>query len=242
MNLVREAVLLAGGQGARLGSVGVPKPLVDVGDGRSLLRVAIEQLRSAGVCRVTIAVCHRAGEIIDAIGDGSALGVHVDYIHERKSLGTAGAIALAPVGSRPFFVANCDVVTDLALDMVVRTHRRLRSELTICAQRIERQSEFGVLMVDEPYADGARLHTIMEKPREVQFLNMGIYLLEPAVIDLIPRGRRFDMNELIQRLLERGRTVATHAHDGAWVDAGVPARLEALRRQRINERECEKIS
>jgi mannose-1-phosphate guanylyltransferase len=214
-----RAVVMAGGRGDRLASMGadVPKALLPVGDGLRLIDLVFDQLRTAGIDRVTLALCHRADEVTAAVHDGTH-GFDLDIVVEPEPLGTAGALALVAPAST-CLVVNCDVITDLALTDLAATHRAARNDLTIAAHRSRSRSEFGVLEVDDPDAARARLTAWVEKPEQVQLRNMGIYVLEPAVAALLDGGPT-GMDVLVQRSLDAGLRAGVHAWDGAWLDAG----------------------
>src|SRR4051794_41289981 len=99
----RRAIIMAGGEGARLRpyTAILPKPLMPVGD-RPVLDIVIRQLRAAGFGRATIATGYLA-ELIEAFfRDGEAYGVAIDYYREREPLGTVGALALIDGLDAPF--------------------------------------------------------------------------------------------------------------------------------------------
>jgi NDP-sugar pyrophosphorylase family protein len=82
-------------------------------------------------------------------------------------------------------------------------------------RRYETEIPYGVIDGDGPYVRGLR-----EKPKLQFLVNAGIYILEPRVFDLIPAGTRFDMTDLVQRLLELGRRVANFPIMEYWLDIG----------------------
>ncbi len=51
-------------------------------------------------------------------------------------------------------------------------------------------------------------------------VSMGIYVMEPEVVDLIPEGRAFDFPDLVHRLLDDGHQVGAYEFDGMWFDIG----------------------
>jgi NDP-sugar pyrophosphorylase family protein len=210
---------MAGGRGDRLARAGaeLPKALLPLGDGSRLVDVVFEQLREARVEHVTLALCHRAEEVAAAIDEG-ALGFDLDMVIEPEPLGTAGALALVAPAST-VLVVNCDVVTGLALSSLAATHRADGNDLTMAAHRNHVRSEFGVLEVDDPDATTSRLVSWDEKPERVQLRNMGLYVVEPAVVGLLD-GAPTGMDVLVARALDSGRRVGVHAWEGDWIDAG----------------------
>ncbi len=143
----------------------------------------------------------------------------VDYFREDTPLGTVGALAhieKSPI--EPFVVMNGDVLSDLSFSELLSTHRRSGGELTIASYRRRVRDEFGILETD----GGDRLVDYHEKPEHEYLVSMGIYVVAPSVVELIPPGRKMEFPDLVQALLDAGRGVTTHNHAGYWLDLGRP--------------------
>jgi NDP-sugar pyrophosphorylase family protein len=112
-------------------------------------------------------------------------------------------------------VINGDVLTGAPLDAMLDFHRAYHADLTIGVRKYDVQVPFGVV-------ECADVHVtrLQEKPSLSFFINAGTYLLEPAVCDHIPSGQRFDMTELIQRLIEAGKVVVSFPIMEYWLDMG----------------------
>ena len=215
-----QAVVLAGGKGTRLSpfTYVLPKPLLPL-DQRPILDIVLTRLVKEGCARATLAVGHLGHLIETYCGDGERWGVEIDYFHETEPLGTVGA--LAQIGTLPesaFVVMNGDVLSDLSFIDLLEAHRGTGAELTIAAFRRTVRDELGIIEVD---GDG-RVAEYREKPEHEYLVSMGIYVLEPSVVELISPGQRMDFPELVQRLLDRGRHVHTHIHSDYWLDLGRP--------------------
>jgi dTDP-glucose pyrophosphorylase len=213
-----RAVIMAGGQGTRLRPYTdqVPKPLIRVG-GRPLLEILIERLRQSGVLEMTVALHHKSGMIREHLGDGARLGVRVDYVEEPEPLGTMGALTLVAGGfAGPFFVVNGDILTKCDFRHMWESHRgRREAAMTVGVSLHQVEIPYGEFTL----RDG-RVTTIEEKPRKEFPINAGIYVIEPAVVELIPRGEYFDATDLIRLLLGRGRAVHAHVIREYWLDVG----------------------
>ncbi|MCB2103000.1 MAG: nucleotidyltransferase family protein [Rhodobacterales bacterium] len=211
-----RAVVMAGGFGVRLRPLtdDTPKPLLPVGDKPVIERI-VEQLRESGVRHVNITTHYHADKIRDHFGDGRDFGVRVQYTHEEEPLGTAGALALMERGTDPLLVVNGDILTAVDFRAMLDFHREHEAVLTVGVRRYEVPVPFGVVE-----ADGARVTALTEKPVLSHFVNAGIYLLEPDVLDALPPGDKLDMTDLIQRLLDAGRMVASFPIHEYWVDIG----------------------
>lgn len=214
-----RAMIMAGGYGTRLRPLteATPKPMLPVGD-RPLLELTIERLRAAGIRHVGVATHYLAERITQHFGDGSAFGVEISYFPEEQPLGTAGALRALPDDGEPLLVLNGDVLTGVNFARMLAFHRECGAELTMGVREHVMEVPYGV--VD---CAGSRVLGIREKPRQRHLVNAGIYLLEPGVRRLVPDDLRFDMPDLIGRLLEAGRSVAAFPILEYWLDIGRPA-------------------
>ncbi len=211
-----SAVIMAGGYGKRLLPLTeqVPKPMLPVGD-RPLLELTIQQLRRSGIRDISLTTHYLPDSIVQYFGDGSAFGVRLSYLKEDIPLGTAGGIKLMKRIQNPFIVINGDIITGVPFQEMLNFHRKHHASLTVGVRKYEVEVPFGVVDLDE-----VRVNYIREKPSFSFFINAGAYLLEPEVCDFIPADRRFDMTDLIQRLIEAGKIVVSFPIMEYWLDIG----------------------
>jgi dTDP-glucose pyrophosphorylase/(2Fe-2S) ferredoxin len=213
-----RAVIMAGGAGARLRPLteDTPKPMLPIGD-RPLMEIIIDQLRAAGIRRVAVTTHHKPEKISEHFGDGRDFGVDLQYVAEDRPLGTAGGLGLLDRPTDTTLVMNGDILTQVDLRAMLEFHRTHAAELTLAVRQFDLQIPYGIVE-----CDGPSVRRLNEKPVMGVLLNAGIYLLEPSVYDLIPDGQRFDMTDLIQRLLEAGRSVVSFPVREYWLDIGHP--------------------
>lgn len=214
--LAVAAVVMAGGFGTRLLPLtsDMPKPMLPLGD-RPLLERTIERLRDAGIRRVNVTTHYLPEKITGHFGDGKAFGVEIDYVTEDRPLGTAGGLGLLAETNEPLLVMNGDILCTVDFRDLVAYHRKNQADITVCVRKHDVQIPYGVVE-----CDGPRLVRLKEKPSVSVLVNAGIYLLEPSVRRFIPPGERFDMTDLIDRLLKARRPVATYLIVGYWLDVG----------------------
>jgi len=214
-----QAVIMAGGGGTRLRPLteNVPKPMLPVND-RPLMELIIEQLSQAGIRQVNVTTHYKGQQIVDHFGDGQDFGVELNYINEDRPLGTAGALGLMKTPQEPVLVINGDVLTQLNFRAMFDYHREHQADLTVAVRKYDLNVPYGVIE-----SDGAFVRGLVEKPLLSFFVNAGIYLLEPSVHRYIPHGQRFDMTDLIQRLLEEERPVVSFPVVEYWLDIGLHA-------------------
>lgn len=217
-----QAVIMAGGYGKRLRphTKETPKPMLSVG-GRPLMEWMIEQLRKAGIRQINVTTCYKRGRIAGYFGDGSRFGVKLNYVDEDHPLGTAGALGLLERSNQPLLVVNGDIFTQISFQAMLNYHREHEADLTVAVRKYDLKVPYGVIE-----GSGAFVRELVEKPSHSFFVNAGIYLLEPSVCHYVPNNQRFDMTDLIQRLLDEKRPVASFPMVEYWVDIGEPADYE----------------
>ena len=223
-----KAVVFAGGEGARLlpyTSV-LPKPLLPVG-ARPVLEIIIGQLRDAGITEVVLATGYLSSLIETYFGDGSSFGVHITYNREKTQLGTVGALADVPELDDTFIMMNGDVLASPLYRDLVEAHRASGAAATIATKMQVVPIDYGVLRLGDPVSRLRRIQGIDEKPNYSFPVSMGIYAVEPRVTRFVEAGRRMDLPDLVERLLEEGETVAAYEHAGYWQDIGRLHDLEA---------------
>jgi NDP-sugar pyrophosphorylase family protein len=219
-----RAVILAGGRGTRLApytSV-LPKPLMPVGD-RAILELVVDQLESCGITDITFSVGYLS-HLIRAVFDNRDNGsVDIRYVHEQHALGTAGPLRLVEGLDDTFVVMNGDVLTTLDYRDLVRYHREHGNALTIATRERAIKMDYGVLHLDgkiDPTGTLRRIVAYEEKPEILSTVSMGIYVLEPEVLELVPAEGPFDVPDLVQAALGRGLPCGAYRYDGLWFDIG----------------------
>jgi len=211
-----QAMVMAGGYGTRLRPLTdeLPKPMLPVGD-RPLLEIIVGRLREAGIRQVNVATHYKSEVIADHFKDGQEFGVDIRYVKEDQPLGTAGALSLLEESNEPLLVINGDILTRVDFRAMLSFHREHEADLTVAVRQYEFRVPYGVIDTD-----GVAVTGISEKPMVRQFINAGIYLLNPSIRRLIPNGQHYDIPELIERLLQEGRPVVCFPIREYWLDIG----------------------
>jgi len=219
-----HAVIMAGGRGTRLApyTTVLPKPLMPLSD-RPILDVLLRQLVRDGVNRVTISVSPLSGLIETWIRHHGNYGVPVDFVYENSPLGTAGALRNVERSDDTFLALNGDVLTMLDFSRLVARNAESGAIATMATNRRVVDIEYGVVHTD----GGGRVARLEEKPRLTYLVSMGIYAMQPAIVDLIEPDERIDFPDLLLRAIAAGHAVDTLEYDGYWRDIGNPLDYEA---------------
>jgi mannose-1-phosphate guanylyltransferase len=222
-----EAILLVGGLGTRLRPLtdSLPKPMLPVA-GVPLVVHQIARARAAGVDHVVLATSYRAEVFADALGDGSRLGVRIDYAVEDEPLGTGGAIrnAVAYLHSAPddpVLVFNGDVIDGHDIRAQVVAHADTGADATLYLTTVDDARAYGCVPTDA----AGRVTAFLEKMPEpvTNQINAGCYVFRREVIDAIPTGRPVSVErETFPGLLDASALVLGVVDDAYWRDLGTP--------------------
>ncbi|GGU34084.1 sugar phosphate nucleotidyltransferase [Streptomyces lavendofoliae] len=225
-----EAILLVGGKGTRLRpmTVNTPKPMVPAA-GVPFLTHQLARARAAGVEHIVLATSYLAEVFEPYFGDGSSLGLHIEYVTEREPLGTGGAIRnvasrLRSGPDEPVLIFNGDILTGLDIRALVDTHETSGADVSLHLTRVEDPRAFGLVPTD---ATG-RVTAFLEKPQTPEEIvtdqiNAGAYVFRRSVIDTIPAGRPVSVErETFPGLLAAGAHLQGMVDSTYWLDLGTP--------------------
>lgn len=225
-----EAILLVGGKGTRLRplTVNTPKPMVPAA-GVPFLTHQLARARAAGVDHVVLATSYLAEVFEPHFGDGSALGLRLEYVTEKEPLGTGGAIRnvadrLDSAPGDPVLIFNGDILTGLDIAALVATHRSARADVSLHLTRVADPRAFGLVPTD----DDGRVTAFLEKPESPEDIvtdqiNAGAYCFNRSVIDSIPVGRPVSVErETFPGLLADGAHLQGMVDSTYWLDLGTP--------------------
>ncbi|MEO7658654.1 MAG: NDP-sugar synthase [Pyrinomonadaceae bacterium] len=225
-----QALILAGGKGTRLRPLTVytPKPIVPLLN-RPFLLYQIEILARAGITEIVLSLSYQPDKIESLLGDGSDFGVKLRYVTEPSPMGTGGAYKFAAEAIRETTVVfNGDILTDIDISSVIAFHEELKSESTLVLAPVEDPSAYGLVETDTEN----RVMRFLEKPkpediakRSINTINAGIYVLEPSILDIIPKNENcsFEYNVFPSILAKQKRFYAYVMKENYWRDLGNPA-------------------
>jgi len=219
-----KAVVMAGGEGSRLRPLTSrrPKPLAPIAN-KPVMHHIVELLGRHGITEIVSTLHYLADEIETYFGDGSAMGVAMQYVVEDTPLGTAGAVKMAEAQLRDdtFIIISGDAMTDVDLSALIEAHRNAGNAATIALWRVSNPLEFGVVITD----DDGRITRFLEKPSWGEVFSdtiiTGIYVLEPEIFAYMEPGRNYDFSkDIFPLLLRDGRRLGGHVISDYWADVG----------------------
>lgn len=210
-------IIMAGGLGMRLRPLtdDCPKPMLKIG-GKPLLETILDEFIRQGFVRFCLSVNYKSEDIAKYFGDGSRWGVALEYIYEQSPMGTAGSLSLFhQKTNKPIIVINGDILTKLSFEQLLSFHESHKACATVAVTAYDFKVEYGVVRIDRDILVGFE-----EKPVFENFINAGIYVVNPEVLSTIPEKTNFDMNQLLEELLRQEQKVCAFPIREYWIDIG----------------------
>ena len=226
LKLPEKAVILVGGKGTRLHplTLNTPKCMLDV-NGKSVCEHLFDMFKKYGIRDMIMCVGHLRHKVKEYYGDGSRFGVKIVYVDEEEPLGTAGPLRLAKQHLHDsFIVTNGDELKNINIPRMFRLHKRKDALATIALTTVPDPSHYGVARLS-----GSRIIEFLEKPKlgtePSNLINSGFYIMEPAVIDLIPAGYSMLEKDIFPKLALQHR-LRGFPFAGQWFDIGTHERYD----------------
>lgn len=220
-----DAVVLVGGKGTRLRplTLSAPKPMLPTA-GLPFLTHLLSRIAAAGIEHVILGTSYKPAVFEAEFGDGSALGLQIEYVTEEHPLGTGGGIAnvAGKLRNDTAMVFNGDVLSGADLAHLLDFHRSNRADVTLQLVRVGDPRAFGCVPTDEEDRVVAFLEKTEDPPTDQ--INAGCYVFERNVIDRIPQGREVSVErEVFPALLADGDCkIYGYVDASYWRDMGTP--------------------
>lgn len=224
-----KAFVLAGGKGTRLGELtkAVQKTMIDV-RGKPVLQHQIEFLKRNGIDDIVLSIGYLGDQVRGFFGNGDKFGVRIEYVSESEPLGTAGPLRLAKdILKETFVMINGDTLIDADVQEVVSFHKSKKADATIMLIESDETKTRGIVRMD-----GDMIREFVEKPEKDtrSLINGGMYVLEPSVIDMVPKGFSMMETDIFPKLAAEGRLVGW-AGTVRILDMGTPERLDKANKE-----------
>ncbi len=212
---MKQAIILAAGEGQRLRPFTVNKPKVMLSiAGKPILGYVIESLAQNGIRNIVLVVGYRKEQIFDYIGSGQQSGVNITYITQEKQLGTAHALAQAKgVTENEFMVLPGDNLIEadtIAQFVAVKPN-------TVLVKRVNNPARYGVVTIDNNI-----VKAIVEKPKEAEnnLVNTGIYAFTTEIFSFVEA--ELDIPDVLNKMIAQGYPIKPQETGGAWLDVVYP--------------------
>lgn len=219
-------VIMAGGKGTRLYpyTMVLPKPLIPIGDIPILERI-INSFERYGVDNFYLTVNYKKN-MIRSYFDDIEPDYKINYIEEDEPLGTCGGLSLIDEEfDKALFVTNCDILINCNLSDVYKQHISSGNDVTIVSSIRNEVVPYGVIRISE----GGGVCSMEEKPTYSYFINTGMYVINPGLIELIPKGTMFHMTQLVDKCMEAGMKVGIYpVPEDAFLDMGEVEKMKMM--------------
>ena len=214
-----DAVIMAGGRGQRLSPLTdtIPKPLLKVGD-KSIIQHNIDRLTFFGIDDYWISLNYLGDMIKQQIGFGTEKNIKINYITEKKPLGTLGAISnINEFKHDHILVTNSDVLTNLDYEDFYLQFLNNNADMAVVTIPYEVKIPYAVLETKN-----SNILSLKEKPTYTYYSNAGIYLIKRTLLKFIPEGVFYNTTDLIETLIANNKKVFSYPMLGYWLDIGNP--------------------
>ena len=213
-----KAIILAGGLGTRLQpyTTFIPKPMLPLGE-KPLLEHLIEWIRKNGVKEIVICVSYLRKTIEDYFEDGKRFGVKIEYAATNKPLATAGQLKTAEKFIDGTFVCLYgDSIYNFSLRNMIIQHKKSKSNVTMSLYDYKFNLKYGVINTK----NNGQVTSWNEKPEFSAKINIGCYIMEPEVLQLIPKNKPYGMDSVIRKILAKKKKVSSVISKKGFIDIG----------------------
>ena len=218
-DIMPDAILLAGGLGARLGNLTkkTPKPLLKI-NGKHIIDHCIDKLEDANVKKIYVSLNYLGDKIEKYLAKRNNKAEIITFFEEKK-LGTIGPLSLIKKKiNSSVIVMNSDLVTNLSIQSMVSFHKSEKLDASIAATLFETEIPYGVLK----YNEIGKLNSIEEKPKIKSLVAAGVYILNKNIINILKKNVPLDMPKLIDTSIEKKYNVGVFPIHETWKDIGQP--------------------
>jgi len=226
-NLKIPVVIMSGGIGSRLKPVTtkIPKALVTIKK-IPMLSLVINNIQKHGFNNFTLTTFYKNRLIKNYYKNGKNLNVNIDYITEKKPLGTAGSLSLLKnkIKEKNFLLTNCDVLSEINYRSLLDFHIKNKADLTMAVKKYVTENQYG-----EINTKGIRVKNIIEKPKKNIIINSGIYVVKKNCIKYLKHNHYTDMNEFITQLIKKKKKVIAFPFYENWFDLGTKEQLKIFK-------------
>jgi len=212
---MKQAVILAAGEGQRLRPFTVTKPKVMLSiAGKPILQYVVESLAQNGIRNIVLVVGYKKEQVFDYLGSGERFDVDITYVTQERQLGTAHALAQAKaIVENEFLVLPGDNLIEAD---TIAQFAAIKPE-AVLVKRVDNPLRYGVVIIDQ-----GMVKNIVEKPKEAKsnIINTGIYAFTTEIFSFIEA--ELDIPDALNNMLAQGKPINAQETDGTWLDVVYP--------------------
>jgi len=212
-----DVLLMAGGEGQRLRPLTekTPKPMLKLGS-KPILEHNINRLKNFGIQNIHISIKYLGEQISNYFGNGKNLDLKINYIRERKPLGTIGAAGkIKKFNHEYLLLMNTDLITNIDLESFYLYAKKHNADIAVASIPYE---------INVPYAifetKGPSIKSLKEKPSFTYFSNAGIYLIKNELLKYIPNNKKFHATQLLELAIKKKKKLIYYKVLDYWLDMG----------------------
>ena len=212
-----KAVIIAGGLGTRLRPLtnNTPKPMLPIGE-KPILEHLVNWTKRGGIKSIVLCVSYLKETIEDYFGDGEKFGVKIEYAISKKQLATAGQLKTAEKFIEDDFVCMYgDSIFNFSLKNMIKQHSIKKSFVTMSLSEYKTNLPYGVIETSK----NGKVVNWKEKPEIKANVNMGCYIMNPQVFNLIPKNKPYGMDDVIKKAMKK-KTVNSFITKKGFIDIG----------------------
>ena len=213
-----KAVILAGGLGTRLQpyTTFLPKPMLPLGE-KPILEHLVDWTRKNRIKSVVLCVSYLRKTIEDYFEDGKKFGVNIEYAISNKPLATAGQLKTAEKFIDDTFVCLYgDSIFDFSLRNMIKQHKKKKAFVTMSLNEYKTNLPYGVIETSK----NGKVTSWNEKPEIKANINMGCYIMEPKVLNFIPKNKPYGMDDVIKKAMDKKKLVSSFLTKKGFIDIG----------------------
>jgi mannose-1-phosphate guanylyltransferase len=213
-----KAVILAGGLGTRLQpyTTFLPKPMLPLGE-KPILEHLVDWTRKNGIKSVVLCVSYLRKTIEDYFEDGKKFGVNIEYAISNKPLATAGQLKTAEKFIDDTFVCLYgDSIFNFSLRNMIKQHKKKKAFITMSLNEYKTNLQYGVIETSK----NGKVTSWNEKPEIKANINMGCYIMEPKVLNFIPKNKPYGMDDVIKKSMDKKKLVSSFLTKKGFIDIG----------------------
>tara|TARA_B100000686_G_scaffold5486_1_gene5532 strand:+ start:2010 stop:2702 length:693 start_codon:yes stop_codon:yes gene_type:complete len=213
-----KAIILAGGLGTRLRPYtnSLPKPMLPLG-GKPILEHLIHWVKKNGITEIILCVSYKRKKIENYFKNGKKFDVKIEYAVSNKPLATAGQLKTAEKFIDDTFVCLYgDSIYNFSLRNMIKQHKKSKSNVTMSLYDYKFNLKYGVIDIK----NSNKVISWNEKPKFSAKINMGCYVMEPEILQLIPKNKPYGMDSVIRKILVRKKRIGSIISKKGFIDIG----------------------